>query len=106
MELVVEVYKLTGKFPREEQYGLSSQMKRAAVSIPSNIAEGRLRGYEKEFRQFLLTAFGSGGELETQIEVAKQLAFVSADDYIKIDLLLNEVMKMLNVMISNLAPNS
>ncbi len=63
VELVVEIYNITDKFPKEELYGLASQMRRAAVSIPSNIAEGRLRGHRKEFRQFLLIAYGSGGEL-------------------------------------------
>ncbi len=56
MELVLELYSLTDKFPKEELFGLTSQMRRAAVSIPSNIAEGRMRGHDKEFGQFLLIA--------------------------------------------------
>ncbi len=98
IELVFQVYELTNKFPKEEQYGLAIQMKRAAVSIPSNIAEGRLRGHKKEYKQFLLMAYGSGGELETQIEISRRL-FKSLD-YSKIASLLEEVMKMLNKMIS------
>jgi len=102
MELVIEVYLLTEKFPKEELYGLTSQMRRSAISIPSNIAEGRLRGYRKEYRQFLLSAYSSGGELETQIEIAKKLPKTKTLNYSKVDSLLNEVMKMLNKMITTL----
>lgn len=102
MELVVEVYLLTDRFPKEEIYGLTSQMRRAVVSIPSNIVEGRLRGHKKEYLQFLLTSFGSGGELETQIEIAKRLPRTQKLDYTKVDSLLVEVMKMLNSMINKL----
>ena len=101
MELVVNLYELTEKFPKSEMYGLISQMRRAAVSIPSNIAEGRRRGGEKEYRQFLLIAFGSGAELETQIEIVKRLPFGKQLDYNKNDSLLDEVMKMLNTMVNN-----
>jgi four helix bundle protein len=69
MELVVEIYKLTDKFPKEEIYGIISQMRRCAISIPSNIAEGRRRDGKKDFRRFLIIAYGSGAELETQIEI-------------------------------------
>lgn len=102
MELVVEIYILTDQFPREEIYGLTSQMKRSAVSIPSNIAEGKLRNSKKEFKQFLLIAFGSGGELETQIEIAKRLPKTKNMDYSRVDSLLEEVIKMLNKLISGL----
>jgi len=96
MDLVAEIYILTEKFPKEELYGLVSQMRRSAISIPSNIAEGRLRGYRKEYRQFLLNAYGSGGELETQIEIAKRLPKMEDLDFSRVDNLLKEVMKMLN----------
>ncbi len=102
MRLVVEVYTLTKKFPKSEQYGLTSQMRRAAVSIPSNIAEGRSRGYRKEFRQFLLNAYGSGAELETQIEIAKNLPIMNSLDYSNVNSLLMEVMKILNSIINKL----
>jgi len=75
VQLVVTVYKLTENFPRTEIHGLTSRMRRAAISIPSNIAEGRRRGSKKEFKQFLTNAFGSGSELETQVEIAKLLPF-------------------------------
>ncbi|MFH0927923.1 MAG: four helix bundle protein [bacterium] len=99
VDLVEEIYRLTTEFPKEEQYGLCGQMRRAAVSIPSNIAEGRLREGDKEFRQFLLMAYGSAGELETQIEIAKRLPKMNMCNYIKVESLLLEIKKMLNVLI-------
>ncbi|MFQ5788443.1 MAG: four helix bundle protein [Thermodesulfobacteriota bacterium] len=105
VKLVVEVYLLTEKFPREEIYGLTSQMRRASVSIPSNIAEGRMRGSKKDFIQFLRIAYSSGAELETQAEIAKQLPKTKILDYTQVDSFLNEVMKMLHVMIKKLNPN-
>ncbi len=98
MDLVVAVYALTELFPKSEIYGLISQMRRCVVSIPSNIAEGRRRGSRKDYRQFLLIAFASGAELETQIEIVKRLPFGRNLDFKKIDSLLNEVMRMLNKM--------
>ena len=102
IDLVLSVYRLTENFPREEVYGLTSQMRRASVSIPSNIAEGSRRGTRKDFRSFLLNAFGSGAELETQIVIAKRLSFSNALDFQEVDNLLEEVMKMLNKMIQEL----
>ena len=102
IELVIELYGLTEKFPNEEIYGLTSQMRRAAVSIPSNIAEGRLRGTRKDFRHFLLNSFGSGGELETQLIIAQRLPKTKNLDYTGAVALLGEVMRMLNSMIGKL----
>ena len=102
MELVTEIYNLTEKFPQSEIYGLISQMRRSAVSIPSNIAEGNRRGTRPDYRKFLLTAFGSGAELETQVEIAEQLPFSKNLDYTKVEEVLDEVMKMLNVLIKKL----
>lgn len=102
MDLVKAIYELTEKFPKSEIYGLMSQMRRCAVSIPSNIAEGRRRGSQKDYRQFLIIAYGSGAELETQIEIAKRLPFSENLDYTKVDQLLLETMKMLNKMLSSL----
>ena len=102
MELVVSVYELTSHLPTSELHGLTSQMNRNAVSIPSNIAEGRSRGTRKDFRQFLLVAFGSGAELETQLLIVKSLPFGKNLDYSKLENLLQEIMKMLNSMISKL----
>lgn len=102
IDLVVEIYKLTEQFPKSELYGLASQMQRAAVSIPSNIAEGSKRRTDKDFCYFLSTSFGSGAELETQIEIAGRLPFGSELDYSNCQSLLDEVMKMLNKLISTI----
>jgi four helix bundle protein len=104
MALVVLIYELTEQYPREEMYGLTSQTRRSAVSIPSNIAEGRFRGTKKDFLQFLRVAYASGAELETQIEIAKRLSRTNSLAYNKIDASLLEVMKMLNSMIKKLNP--
>lgn len=100
VELARRTYFLTNKFPPEERFGLTSQMQRAVVSIPSNIAEGKLRGTPKEFSHFLRIAFGSGGELETQIEIAKSLPKTKELDFVPVETLLNEIMRMLNAMLS------
>jgi four helix bundle protein len=102
MELVVLVYQYTEDFPQSEKYGLVSQMRRSAVSIPSNIAEGRRRGTRNDYRQFLLNAYGSGGELETQTEITKRLHFGREEKRQAVEKMLDEVMRMLNAMITNL----
>jgi len=106
MDLVIEIYILTENFPKEEIYNLTSQIRRSAISVPSNIAEGRYRGTRKDYLQFLRIAYSSGAELETQIEIAKRLPKTKHLDYTKVDSLLSEVMKMLNVIIRNLNPIS
>ena len=102
IELVVNIYKITDKFPKSELYGLTSQIRRAAVSISSNIAEGYTRKHRQEYVQFLRIAFGSGGELETQIIIAKKLNFSEPQDLDKVERLLVEIMKMLNKLIDAL----
>ena len=82
MELVTDIYRVTGEFPREEIYSLTSQMRRAAVSVPSNIAEGAARISNKEFLQFLAIARGSLSELETQIIISQNLDYVQDVDQI------------------------
>jgi four helix bundle protein len=79
MELVTDVYSLTNRFPKEELYGFTSQMRRAAISIPSNIAEGAARHSRKEYVQFLHVASGSIPELETQLLLAARLRFASPE---------------------------
>jgi four helix bundle protein len=106
IELVVSIYKLVVEFPKEEIFGLTSQIKRAAVSVPSNIAEGKMRGGEVEFKRFLLIALASGAELETQLIIAKKLPKTAKLDYNRVDSLLEEVMKMLNKLISQLASSN
>lgn len=99
MELVQEVYRLTESFPKDEMYGLRSQMERAAVSIPSQIAEGYLRGHKKEYIQYLCVSQGSAAELETQILICKSIKKFGHLDFSRAELLLEEVMKMLYTMI-------
>jgi four helix bundle protein len=83
MDLVETIYKLTQKFPESEKFGLTSQMRRCAVSIPSNIAEGAARKGDKELIHFLHIALGSLSELETQYLIAMQLAFIEKEDIIE-----------------------
>jgi four helix bundle protein len=106
IQLVILIYQLLNKFPKEEVFGLSSQIKRSAVSIPSNIAEGKMRGSNNEFRRFLLIAYGSGAELETQIEISKKLEKTKGLDYKEVDELLLEIMKILNKLINDLEPKA
>ena len=99
IQLVGLVYELTNQFPKEEIYGLTSQMRRAAISIPSNIAEGSKRRTQKDFGRFLTMSYGSGSELGTQLEISRTLPFGAKLDYSKIDSLLTEIMKMLYTLI-------
>ena len=103
IELVVEIYRLTRMYPKEELYGITSQTRRASVSIPSNIAEGYTRKHKQEYIQFLRISFASGAELETLILIAKKLKLTSEVEFTKSDELLEEVMKMLNKMTNSLA---
>lgn len=102
MDLSVEIYRLTAQFPKAETYGIASQMRRASVSVPSNIAGGSKRGSRKDFRNFLVIAYGSGAELETQLLLAKRLKLAHDSEYEKSLALLAEVMKMLNALIRKL----
>ncbi len=104
MELTMIIYDITERFPKEEVYGLTSQMRRSATSIPSNIAEGRRRSSKKEFALFLHYAFGSAAELETQIDIAKLLPKNQRIDFKAAEGLLSEIMKMLYVMMNKLRP--
>ena len=106
MQLSFIIYELTKKFPKDERYVLVSQMRRCAVSIPSNIAEGRRRGSKKDFARFVQIAFGSGAELETQLEIAFHQKYFDEVDYIDCMNLLSEVMKMLNALERSLNPKS
>ncbi|MBI2611496.1 four helix bundle protein [Candidatus Gottesmanbacteria bacterium] len=102
MQLVKEVYLLTEKFPRSEIYGITSQIRRAAVSIPSNIAEGYGRNYTKEYSLALSISYGSALELETQLQISKDLQFAKPSNFAKSESLLLEVLKMLNKTIATL----
>ncbi|MCX6722853.1 MAG: four helix bundle protein [Candidatus Staskawiczbacteria bacterium] len=104
IELVKEIYKITNEFPKSEIYGLSSQMQRAVISIPSNIAEGYSRKNLKEYIQFLHIAYGSSAELETQLIISKEL--YQNINYKNAELFLEEILKMLNTMIIKLKNNN
>ena len=95
MQLTVAVYQLTQGFPREEAYGLTSQIRRSGVSLPSNIAEGHGRLNTAEFRQFLGIARGSNCELQTQLEIARLLGFGNSKQVEEAERLSNEVGKMI-----------
>lgn len=101
VDLCVLIYKITETFPKSELYSLTNQIRRSSVSIPSNIAEGSMRGHN-EFVQFLKISYGSGGELETQLIIALKTDFLSKKDFDQIYNLLEEVMKMLNKLINSL----
>lgn len=101
--LCLDVYRVSGKFPAEEKFGLSSQMRRAAVSVVSNIAEGADRGTDKESKHFLLMARGSLSELQTQISISRELEFIELGEYKQLVSLSDEVHKMINGLIKSLA---
>ena len=95
MELTSEIYKVTRSFPREELFGLVSQMRRCVVSIPSNIAEGYGRSSNAEIVHFLHNSLGSSNELDTQLIISFNEGFLSAEDYERINSINEEVNKML-----------
>jgi len=102
IELVALIYKITEQFPKSEMFGLTSQMRRAAVSIPSNLAEGYARKHCAEYVQFVRIAYGSGAELETQLILTKKLGFARDKELANIVSLLDEIMRMLNRLSSSL----
>jgi len=102
MQLTEAVYRLTRDFPRDEQFGLTSQIRRSAVSVPSNIAEGQGRMSVGEFKQFLGVARGSTCEVQTQLEIARSLKFGSPKSIDEAIALSDEVRKMLFGMLSSL----
>jgi len=105
-ELTLQTYKITADFPKSESYGLTQQMRRAAASIPCNIAEGYMRGHSKEYLQFLYIAYGSTGEMETQLLLSKDLGFIDTENFDKIYSLEQEVAKMLFALINSLKRKS
>lgn len=105
VEFVVSLYAATETFPKHELYGLTAQLRRAAVSIPSNIAEGFRRGSAKEKLQFLRIAYGSGSEVETQLVIAQKLSFLPSANHTQLTEQLTEVMKMLNTLIARFHQN-
>ena len=98
MKLVEKIYKLSSRFPKEEIYGLTSQIRRASVSIPSNIAEGSARNSNKEFIQFLYISLGSTAEVETQLLIAQRLNYIQAIENELNDII--TIKKMINGLIN------
>ncbi len=106
VELVINIYRLTRSFPKEEMYGITSQMRRCAVAIPSNIAEGYHRNHIKEYIQFLYIAKSSASELETQLIIVKKLDFAAQNEVTQIEDKLLEILKMLSTLVSKLKEKS
>lgn len=101
MDMAVEIQTLTGLYPRDEIYGMVSQMRRSATSIPMNIAEGYSRGSDKELVRFLYIASGSASELDTQIELSKRFGYINAETTVALLQRLTVIRKMLNALITS-----
>lgn len=102
VELVTTVYLVTSEFPKEEIFGLTNQIRRASVSIPSNIAEGAARNSDKVFVHFLYIALGSHQELDTQLLIAKNLNYLSSNHYDKVNSEVETIGRQLNALIKYL----
>jgi len=101
-ELVVAIYRLTKSFPEDEKYGLTSQLRRAAVSVPTNIVEGCARGTQREYLNFLNIAYGSLAEVGYLMELSHRLDLVASDKFLPIHALYEETSRMLNGLIMSL----
>ncbi len=102
MSLVKNIYHHTKEFPREEQFGLTSQIRRAAVSIPANVAEGAARGTQKEFRQFLTISRGSLSELETLLLIARDVNFLVREKHDQLEQQADKVSRLITGLITSL----
>lgn len=104
MDLAEAIYKATTVFPRDERFGLTAQIRRAAVSIPSNIAEGKRRGRDRVLIQHLEIALGSQAEVEVHLEIATRAGFLKEADFRHLDTMTGEVGRMLNGLLTSLEP--
>lgn len=102
IELVKAAYALAAQFPKHETYGLADQLRRSAVSVPSNIAEGQARQHTGEFRQFLYTALGSAAEVDTQTVIAFELGYITKNESADVEQRIVELRKMTYTLISKL----
>ncbi|MEF9479691.1 four helix bundle protein [Chryseobacterium sp. RRHN12] len=102
IDFVTEIYRNTEAFPKDEIYGLTSQIRKAAVSIPSNIAEGNSRRSKPDYLQFLKISRGSCAEVETQLIISKNLKFLKENEHLKLNEKIIEISKMLNGLINSL----
>jgi four helix bundle protein len=105
MLLVEDIYRLSARFPGDERFGLTAQLRKASVSIPSNIGEGARRKRNKAYLYFLEIALGSQGEVDVQAELAKRLGFCSPANYDKLVQRIDRIGRMLNGLISSLQPD-
>jgi four helix bundle protein len=102
MDLVTDVYRVSAKFPKEEVYGLISQIRRAIISVPSNIAEGYGRRSTGDYKRFLNISLGSLYEFQTQLEVSRRLKYIEEKEFEPLNNLSNEIERMTNSLISKL----
>jgi four helix bundle protein len=102
VNLVIDLYELTGRFPPSENFGLTNQIRKAAVSIPSNIAEGQSRNSSREFRQFLSVSAGSVAELETQLIISKGINYISQEELEPLLTTLDRIRKMIKSLANKL----
>lgn len=102
IEFVTKIYSITHQFPKEEIYGLTSQIRRAAVSVPSNIAEGAARKSKTEFKQFLYISLGSLSEVETQLIISKNLEYIDKTTYDNLNHKVISIRKMITGLIKSL----
>jgi len=105
VKFVVRIYEVTRAFPREEMYGLTSQIRRSAISIPSNIAEGQARNTRPTFANFIDIALGSAAELETQLTIALEIGYLKPPDHEGIISELTEIVRMLYGLLNKVQPN-
>jgi four helix bundle protein len=105
IDFCLDIYKLTGSFPSDEKFGLTSQLRRAGVSVPSNIAEGSGRNSDKEFIHFLSIATGSSYEVETQLIIAHRLGYIKEEEIQEATLKLSEIQKMIFTFSNKLKAN-
>ena len=106
MDLVERVYEVTAVFPNDERFGLTAQIRRAAVSVPSNIGEGSRRKKRKAFLNHLDIALGSQAEVDVQLEIARRLRFLKIADYNRMQVAVDEIGRMLNGLIVSLQPEN
>jgi four helix bundle protein len=102
VSFVTDIYRITKKYPKEEQFGLTSQIRRSAVSIPSNIAEGAARKSGNEFKQFLHIAMSSASELDTQLLISNNLNYITGKEYDELSSKLSSISRMLQGLIKSI----
>ncbi len=102
IELVEEIYRITKEFPKEELYGIVNQIRRSAVSLPSNIAEGFMRHHNKEFKQFLFIALASSAEVETQLIISKKLRYITKQKLDELSESIDKLNRMIMTLIKRL----